>query len=150
MTGNGVRLFIRDGKLANSRGGDMVAISDNKFILGPNRVEAYPSKLLFITPSDSVTYMAIDSARSDPDYLNEYIGEYVSDEAETKLTVMIRNGKLVAHRDPATDIPLQPSYKDGFTYPGGNVVVVRDKKKNIIGLGVYTGRASNVAFMKVK
>lgn len=150
MTGVGVRLYIKDGKLASNRSGNLVPVNDNSFLLGSNKVELYPDKLLIVTPAYTYTYTAVDSAGTDMNYLREYTGEYVSEEAETKLTVIVKDGKLIAHRAPGTDIPLQPTYKDGFTYPGGNVVVIRDAKKKISGLGVYTGRASNVVFVKVK
>ncbi len=149
--GMAVRLFLRDGKLANSRGGNLVPISENVFQLGPNQVEIVSSKpkhLLLKSVFDTTYFIAVDSARTDEKSLQQYTGEYYSEEAQVTYRVFIKNGKLVMHRDPKTDFILVPSYKDGFNFPGGNIHFERDKKNKISTIKVYVGRARNVEFTK--
>lgn len=151
-TAGGVKLFMRDGKLENSRGGTLIPVAEKKFKLGQNRIEIQtekPRQILMISPFDTVYFVAADSARTDEKSLNEFVGEYVSEEAEAKFFVGIKEGKLIAHRDPNTDYTLTPMYKDGFTSPGTTVYFERDKKKRIVSMKVFVGRARNVDFKRI-
>lgn len=61
--GMAVKLFIRDGKLANSRGGNLVPVSENVFQLGPNQVEiitSQPKHLLLKSPFGTNYFAAVD------------------------------------------------------------------------------------------
>lgn len=151
--GISVRLFIRDGKLANNRGGNLVPLSENVFQLGQNRVQisnSTPRHLLLISPFDTTYFAAVDSATTDEKFLKEYIGTYYSEEAEVAYDVQVKNGKLVLHREPKRDYTLNSSFKDGFTSAVGDIYFERDKKKQVINMKVYVGRARNVAFKKIK
>ena len=81
--------------------------------------------------------------------MNEYVGEYYSDEAEAKFYTTIKNGRLVLQQKPKTEFPLSPTYKDGFESPAGTVYFEREKNK-IINLKISVGRARNVEFKKIK
>ncbi len=153
-TAGGVKLFIKDGKLANSRGGNLTPVAANVFMIGSgqNKIQILPGKpgrLLFISPMDTVDFVAVDSAKLDEKTLNEYAGEYYSEEAEARFYILIRDGKLIAHRDPTSDYPLTPTYKDGFSYPGGGVYFERDKKNRVVNMKVFVGRARNVEFKRI-
>lgn len=63
---------------------------------------------------------------------------------------MVKDGKLIMHRDPKTDFPLLPTYKDGFNTPSGPIHFLRDKNNKITGAAVYVSRARNVQFKKIK
>ena len=81
--------------------------------------------------------------------MNEYTGEYYSDETESKFYVTIKNGKLVMQQKPKSEIQLAPTYKDGFESPAGIVYFEREKNK-IINLKISVSRARNVEFKKIK
>ena len=81
--------------------------------------------------------------------MNEYTGEYYSDEAEAKFYVIIKNGKLVIQQKPKAEFQLTPTYKDGFETPAGIVYFEREKNK-IINLKISVGRARNVEFKKIE
>jgi hypothetical protein len=152
-TAGGVKLFIKDGKLDNSWGLNMMPLAENVFSLGTNRIEIQtgkPRSFVLIFPTSKVYYTATDSMTLDEKTMNEYAGEYYSEEAEVKYYVRIKDGKLIAHRDPITDIPFSPTYKDGFTAGPINVFFERDKTSRIIAMKVFTGRARNVEFKKIK
>lgn len=150
-TAGSVRLFIRDGKLANSLGGNLIPVADNVFLLGQNKLEIWPGKpgqLHLITPVDTVHFTAVDSARKDEKAMAEYVGEYNSEEAETTFYVRVKDGALVAHRPPKTDYILSPLYKDGFNTPAGVIYFERDRKNRISSMKIFVGRARNVEFKK--
>lgn len=150
-TSLGVRLFIKDGKLENSRGGTLVPLSDNTFQLGRNKIQVETGQLrrvLFITPFDTIYHVAVDSAKLDEKNMGDYTGEYYSEEAEARFSIRVKDGKLIAHRDPKTDFTLSPVYKDGFSSPAGDVYFERDKKNRVVTMRVYVGRARNVEFKK--
>jgi len=77
------------------------------------------------------------------------VGEYVSEEAEAKFVARIKEGKLIAHRDPSTDYTLTPMHKDGFASPGPTFYFERGKKNRIVSMRVFVGRARNVAFKRI-
>jgi hypothetical protein len=81
--------------------------------------------------------------------MNEYTGEYYSDEAEARFYVQVKSGKLVLIQKPKTEFQLNPTYKDAFETPPGTVYFEREKKK-IVNLKISVGRARNVEFKKVK
>jgi CubicO group peptidase (beta-lactamase class C family) len=151
-TGMSVKLFIKDGKLGNSRGGNLIPVTENTFILGQNRVEIQPGnkKLLFISPFGTASFMAVDSAKLDATTMTEYTGEYYSEEAEVTCYLLIKDGNLVILRKPKSEMTLTPAYKDGFYFPPGDIHFERDKNNKIVSMRVFTGRARNVEFKKIK
>lgn len=151
--GAAVKLFMRDGKLANSRGGNMIPVSENVFQIGLGKVEiitSRPKHLLFTSPIGTNYFAAVDSAIINEKTIAGYVGEYYSEEAEVTYRVLVKDGRLVMHRDPKTDFMLIPTYKDGFNTPAGPIHFKRDKSDKIIGAAVYVGRARNVQFTKIK
>ena len=81
--------------------------------------------------------------------MNEYVGEYYSEEAEARFFVTAKNGKLLIQQKPKTEFQLSPTYRDGFESPVGIVYFEREKDK-ITKLKVSVGRARNVEFKKIK
>lgn len=106
-------------------------------------------KLQFITPYDTVDFMAVDSAKLNDKNMNDYVGECYSDESESTIYIILKDGKLIAHRNPKTDYPLTPSYRDGFNSPAGTIYFERNKKSQISGMKIFVGRARNVEFKKI-
>lgn len=150
--GFSVRLFMRDGKLANNRGGNLIPLSENTFQLGGNKVQIHPNQkyLLVINPVDTARLIAVDSAVINETTMKDYVSSYYSEEAEAGLEVQIKSGKLILHRKPKTDMPLNPGFKDGFESYAGSVFFTRDNKKQVTGFKIFTGRARNVEFKKMK
>ncbi|MBC7828251.1 MAG: serine hydrolase [Chitinophagaceae bacterium] len=152
-TGLALKLFVRDGRLANSRGGNLIPVAENVFMSGPNKIEILPvkpSKLRFITPVDTLHFFAVDSAKPDEKTMNDYAGKYYSEEAEAKFDIIFKDGKLVASRNPTSDYLFSPTYKDGFSSPAGDIYFERDKKLQVTSMKISVGRARNVEFRKMK
>ena len=149
-TGAGVRFYINNGKLASTQARQMKAISKTVFAINTSRVEMQNSKerkFLFISPTKDSTYLTgVDSAMINEQTVAEYAGEYYSKDCDCKGIMKVKNGKLFLTQPPQTEIPLTPTYKDGFDSPVGNFYFERDKNKKITGFKFSTGRARNVEF----
>src|SRR4030095_14871935 len=149
-TGGGAKLYLQNDKLYGTQVGQLTPVAENVFITGSNRVELNSKGFLFINSAkDSIYFTAVDSAKLDEKAMNEYAGEYYSDEAEAKYYLQVKNGRLVMLQKPKTEFQLTPTYKDGFETPAGIVYFEREKNK-IINLKISVGRARNVEFKKVK
>ncbi len=147
--GNGIQLLIRDSKLAESRSGYLTPIAENTFSFRGSKVEMLPGKtkqLRLTNSGDTILWQAAEPAISDPGMLSKYTGDYYSEEAETTFSILLKDGKLVAHRNPKSDFILTATHKDAFLFPGGVLVFDRDKKNNIKGFNINVGRARNVSF----
>jgi len=149
-TGGGVKLYLANDKLYGTQVGQLTPVAENAFITGNNRLEINSKGFLFINSlKDSIYFTAVDSAKLDEKAMNEYTGEYYSDEAEAKFYVLVKNGKLIILQKPKTEFQLTPTYKDGFETPAGIIYFEREKNK-IINLKISVGRARNVEFKKIK
>ena len=149
-TGGGVRLYLQNDKLYGTQVGQLTPIAENVFITDNNRIELNSKGFLFINGAkDSIYFTAADSAKLDEKAMNEYTGEYYSDDAEAKFYVQVKNGKLVMVQKPKTEFQLTPTYKDGFESPAGIVYFERYKNK-VATLKISVGRARNVEFRKMK
>jgi len=91
----------------------------------------------------------VDRARPTPAQLEEYRGTYVSDEAETSLTVVVEDGALVVRRRPASRWVLTPLYVDGFDAPLGGLRFVRDAQGLVAELSVSNSRVWDMRFKRL-
>jgi hypothetical protein len=83
--------------------------------------------------------------------LDDYVGEYVSEELDTAYTISMENGSLVAHHFRHGRIPLAAVYLDEFTSPSwffSPVTFVRDGDGRVSEFLVGRGRARNLRFRK--
>ncbi len=150
--GSSLRLFVQDEKLTSSTGGNLIPVAENTFTWRNNRVEIQPgksSKLSLITSQDTTFFVAAETPNLDEKAMNDYLGDYWSEEAEAKFTVRIKDGKLILYRAPKTEITLTPTYRDGFNSPVGIIYFERDKKARVNTLKFSVGRARNVEFKKI-
>ena len=151
-SGGSAKLFLQNEKLYATQFGLLSPVAENIFTAGNGnvRIEKNSKGFLFIgSTKDSIYFTAVDSAKLDEKAMNEYTGEYYSDEAEAKFYVSAKNGKLIMLQKPKTEFQLTPTYKDGFESFAGIVYFEREKNK-IINLKISVGRARNVEFRKIK
>ena len=71
------------------------------------------------------SYERVQPAKPTGDQLNELAGTYISDEAETTLTVAANGDSLVIKRRPDTTLKLTPIYADAFAAPQLGLVIFR-------------------------
>ena len=94
------------------------------------------------------TYERVEPAKPMPDRLKEFVGTYVSDEAETTLTVAIDGGSLVIRRRPDTTLQLTPVYADAFTAPQLGLVIFRRDAGRVTALSVVQDRVWDLRFAR--
>lgn len=150
-SGEGVKLYVQNDKLYVSRVGPITPVAENIFMTANNSMVEMNAKSVLVINSlkDSVYFNKVDSAKLDEKTMNEYVGEYYSDEAEAKFYMQVKNGKLFLQQKPKPELQLTPTYKDGFESPAGTIYFERDKNK-VINFKVTVGRARHVEFKKIK
>jgi CubicO group peptidase (beta-lactamase class C family) len=63
-------------------------------------------------------------------------GDFVTDEAETALKVVLTPKGLEIHQRPDTVYPLKPTYADGFECELGSIRFVRDARGHVTGMSL--------------
>jgi CubicO group peptidase (beta-lactamase class C family) len=83
-----------------------------------------------------------------PQELSAFTGTYVSEEAETTLTVFQEAGKLVIHRHPDSKFPLTPTYADAFNSDLGSIRFLRDASGKVVTLSLGQARVWDLRFTR--
>jgi CubicO group peptidase (beta-lactamase class C family) len=141
--GNGVRL---------ERGAQLVALSATRFVTTSGQTwEFYPGSGAKVTDAfgtvDSLERVA--PAKPTVELLKALEGVYVSEEAETTLTVAIDGDALVLKRRPDTTLRATPAYADAFTAdPLGLVIFRRGADGRVNALTVSQDRVWDLRFAK--
>lgn len=102
-------------------------------------------------PNQPVAYRKVMATPKKIAGLKEYCGTYMTDEIDYSFMISLKNGKLVLtnHRHGTTDIVL---YGRDDLYPGfyfiDHLVVIRNKKRQIMGLELTRGDTAGLSFYK--
>jgi CubicO group peptidase (beta-lactamase class C family) len=150
-TGSGLKISIKDTVLMSEPNVRLIPLSSNTVSVGRGKIifNNTPKGLKLITPAgDTLTYVKTDTARVDVKYLNEYAGVYSSEETESKMNILVKDGKLF-QRQRSVDTPLNPVYKDGFSFPGGELFFEKNKLGKISKMFISVSRARKVEFWKM-
>jgi CubicO group peptidase (beta-lactamase class C family) len=158
-TGSALKLYLKDGKLTGSNAGlngepdgPLMPVGDHAFIMEQGgKVIVQPLKGLFlIYPGrDTVGYTSVDAPRNDVQALQEYAGDYYSEETQSKITIAMKGNGLVLKVSEHDADTLSATYKDGFYYWQGTLYFERDKRKKVSGLKISIPRARNVVFKRL-
>ncbi|MEO5985079.1 MAG: serine hydrolase domain-containing protein, partial [Ferruginibacter sp.] len=150
--GGSQKIFIRDGKIYSAPNNLLKPVNENMLQAGNNTLlfeSGFAKQLKFITSGkDTFIFIRVDSALITPVKLQEYIGNYYSEEAEALYQVKVKNDKLIIHMDPASDRTLTPTYNDGFSSGGNLIYFERDKKNKVTTMRISSGRVRNLAFRR--
>ncbi len=93
-------------------------------------------------------YEAAESWEPIPAQLQEFTGDYYSEELQATFRLALRKGKLhFSHRN-APQTPLQPTLQDKFTVRNMRINFVRIEDKKISGYILDAGRVRNLKFDK--
>ena len=151
-TGNGLKVYKNDTALFIQGNIRLVPVAANAALLGRGRLEfksANPRLIHYITPSnDTTVYYGADSSYVLEKKLQDYFGTYYSDEAEAKLKIVVKDGKVFGQQR-GYEFQLSPVYKDGFSIPGGDLYFDRDKTGKISKFFISYARARKVEFKKL-
>ncbi|MGC4034798.1 MAG: serine hydrolase domain-containing protein [Chitinophagaceae bacterium] len=152
-----MELVVRNDSLAFKNWNTaLTPMAENKFINGNTLVE-FPaggtkSGSVFITwaDGDTATYFRakeVDAKAS----VEEYAGDYHSDEADVTVSLLVKEGKLQAFIHPDTYIKLNEPIQDGFFDEDGSYYrFIRNSKKKITGFEITVSRVRNLLFTKIK
>ena len=95
------------------------------------------------------SYERVTAFNPTRDQLQDLTGVYVSDEADTTLTVALEGDALVARRRPDATLKLTPVYTGAFTAPQlGLVIFRRDASGRVTQLSVAQDRVWDLRFAR--
>jgi len=121
------------------------------FILSFPAVGENAGQVLFQSPSgDTATYLRVKTFRPAEKELQEFAGAYYSEEADAKVILQVKDGRLwlLRHGDERT--ALTPSFTDAFFDTDESLFqFIRDKRKKVTGFTVSIPRARNVLFTRL-
>lgn len=151
INGSGIRIYIKDTLLYSDPNGQLIPLTTNTATVGRARIffSEKPRSFSMITGNnDTIKFIGVDTAQIALKNLQEYAGTYHSEETESRTTMLIKDGKLYA-KVRTNEAPLVPVYKDGFSFPAGDIYFERDKQGKVNRFYISTSRARKVEFRKV-
>jgi len=148
-----LRIRVRDGGLRTATEVPLRPLGDDRFQLGgPNgpTLAFEPSSVrLLAADGDTVRYERVAPFEPTAAQLAEYVGTYVSDEAEGTLVVSVDQGKLrLSDRYGRPLDSFTPAYADAFGLGTPGIRFLRDAKGHITALSVRESRAWDVRFVR--
>jgi CubicO group peptidase (beta-lactamase class C family) len=157
-SGEALKLYIKNGQLWGANLGFSFGPDG---VLTPTGIDSFnrqqggkviiqPGKILvFIYPRlDKMLYTAVDSASLTQRSLNEYAGQYYSEEAQIHFIIDVEGKSLVMKENSHTRDTLTATYKDGFNFWRGTLYFKRDKKAYVTGMNISIPRGRNIAFKR--
>ena len=86
--------------------------------------------------------------RPAPADLNDFAGDWYSEEAQSRVSIKVENDKAVLTLRPVIRFQLDPAYKDAFTGEGNVFWFIRDKSGKVTEMHVGTGRMRDMLFVR--
>jgi CubicO group peptidase (beta-lactamase class C family)/ribosomal protein L25 (general stress protein Ctc) len=160
-SGETLRFFARNGKLFTGFGAgtELIPVGTNKFKPAESVVEyifeggqgGEPRRVRRTNGRyPAVVYSATASFNPTPAQLNDYAGNYYSEELNATHSVTIKDGKLKIRVYPQPERDLNPIFEDGFLIgaSSGQIKFTRDSAGKVDGFEIYTGRIRHLRFIK--
>lgn len=104
-----------------------------------------------LADDDETLYFAEEAWSPSKSELDGLDGIWFSDEAETSVTVIVKDGKVSLRLTSLQELPILPAYKDHFLLQagGGSVIwIERNGKGGIEALHFGTSRMRDISFIK--
>jgi CubicO group peptidase (beta-lactamase class C family) len=129
-------------------GGALTPVSRDRFRVGSGAIRLTVNR----SPAGSISgvevntlgeisrFERVDAVRPTVADLAAYAGEYVSDEAEVTLKVVVRGSQLEIQRRPDVRIPLVANHADGFSGSLGQVRFSRNKQGAVTEMSISSDR----------
>ncbi len=96
----------------------------------------------------SETYESFKQVKATPEQLEEYTGDYYSEELQVTFRLALKEGKLhFVHRN-APENPLLPTLKDKFNVRSYRINFIRNEEEEPTGFILDAGRVKNLRFDK--
>lgn len=164
-TNNFRRLYVKNGKLIYSRGSsesELAPLGNNRFLmLGvPDRIElSFKSSkpgvpLQMFTALNGKVFIVHDlvqAASYSQHELQGFAGSFYSPDIDSTYTIILKGDILVLRRRNVDgDTTLVQQFADGFSAVGtGSLRFIRDRKHQVSGFLLSTGRVRNLRFDKM-
>jgi CubicO group peptidase (beta-lactamase class C family) len=152
-------IYRNDGKLVARGNVPITALSATSFRLSPEGA----TYELGTDASGKVTALRImdmgyemdifdkvERAKPTQAEMQAMAGDYVSDEAETTLKVVLTPKGIEIHQRPDTVYPLKPTYADGFECDLGSIRFLRDTKGHIAEMSLGDSRLWDLRLKRVE
>lgn len=142
---------IEDGQVLTALGGGRFRVGTSDIFLKVEYAESNGSPRLSATsPFFDQSYDWAPLAQPAPDELAPYVGRYYSDELVREMEFVIGDGKLISKARKSDDLPLEPTFQDGFAVaPRTYFTFTRDEHGNITGFTVSTRGVRKVLYNKI-
>ncbi len=95
-----------------------------------------------------VTFEAIQLVSPTPAQLEEYVGDYYSDELQFTYKLVLEDGKLFFRHRNAPKKPLSPTLSDMFKVGYVTIHFIRDHQNKISAFTLSSERARNIRFVR--
>jgi hypothetical protein len=157
VTGEPLRISVKDGKLVDEGGTEAVPISATVFQNGNGGRAVFElasdgrtsAMRLIQDDGDTLVFLPVEPHVPNAAELAQLAGTYVSDEAAATLTIAHESGKLVLRQPPSRSFELRPSYRDVFELPSGDVArFIRDEGGRVTELSLFLGRVRDLRFQR--
>ena len=101
--------------------------------------------------SKPAIYEAVQAMTPTSAQLNEYAGNYHSEELNVTYTLSVQGGKLALRRRRSIDMPLVPTFTDAFMNEDlGLLRFTRNRQNRVSGLLLTAGRVRRLRFERRK
>ena len=156
LTNEAVAVKFVNGRLAVGGAESLIPVSATEFRTASGQTRVFfetprgPSPVRVVTGGDTTRYVPARPAVATPTMFAQYVGTYVSEEAEVTYTVAVDSGKLVIRRRPGFTAALTPTYYDAFETPESTLWFVRDRTGRVTGLSMGMGRVRELKFRRVR
>ncbi|NNE65414.1 MAG: hypothetical protein HKN33_02515 [Pyrinomonadaceae bacterium] len=151
---------VRKGSLFAVGGGPLQPVAGNKFIArgGSIKLEfeidssSNPVAASLTQGNNKFRFLAETQWEPTANELNEFAGEWYSEESGAKVKILVKGLNLLITQRPDTKIPFMPKYKDHFTAGGGRQPVMwcsRDANGKISTLHLGAPRMRNMPFVRI-
>ncbi len=149
--------FVIENGVPRWSGGKLIPQGSGQFMGGNSKLvfafdkEGKPISAEVIADGGEVTRFVAEPAWTPtPEELASITGDWFSEEAGARFTVVVDADKVFMKQRPATNVRLQPLYKDHFIAQGSIIWLTRDKNGKVDGLHVGVPRMRDMPFVRVK
>lgn len=151
-TRNANQIILDKGEL-KINGGPLKPIAEGSFMVGERKAKFIAGKegvpeALEIANTDGSTTRLVFEREWKPADLNDFTGEWYSEEAQSSISIKVENGKAYLIQRPVARFELKPAYKDAFNVPGYIMWFTRDKSGKVAELHVGGSRMRDMLFTR--
>lgn len=136
-------------------GGPLKPVAEGAFMLGDRKVkfiannEGVPEAMEIANTDGSIIKLRFEPEWKPTDAdLNGVAGEWYSEEAQSRISITVENGKAFLTLRPVIRFQLDPAYKDAFSGDGYIMWFKRDKSGNATELHVGGSRMRDMLFVR--